>query len=116
MFSNLGKTWGAVLGAIVLAVYAALTDGQISTVEWLLVTQAGVTAVGVYLVPLDRKYRWGKTAVACVMAVSEAAILVIPGGIDGAEWVGLILILGKALGIAGLPARSDNGVSAKESV
>jgi hypothetical protein len=111
MRSRYGKAIAATLGAVAMSIYVALTDNHITTLEWILAGQAWIGALGVYVVPLAPQYRYGKTAVGALFAGSEALVLAVPGGVDGHEWLGILTVIGAAAGIAGLPARSDNGVS-----
>lgn len=106
-----GKAIAATLGAVALSIYAALTDNHISTLEWILSGQAWIGAVGVYLVPLAPEYTWGKTAVGALFAGSEVLVLAVPGGVTSHEWLGILIAVGAAAGIAGLPAVSSNGIS-----
>lgn len=112
MTSRYGKSIAAVLGAVALSIYVALTDDRISTLEWVLAGQAWLGALGVYVVPLAPQYRWGKTAVGALFAGSELLVLVLPGGVNRQEWLGIVIVVASAAGVAGLPAVSDNGVSA----
>lgn len=106
-----GKAIAATLGAVALSIYVALTDNHITPLEWILAGQAWIGSAGVYLVPLAPEYRWGKTAVGALFAGSEALVIAVPGGVDGHEWLGILIVVGAAAGIAGLPARSGNGVA-----
>jgi peptidoglycan/LPS O-acetylase OafA/YrhL len=108
-----GKAIAAVIGAILTAVYAATSgDNRIEPDEWLAVAIAATTAIGVYLIPLDARFRWGKTAVGVLLAVLQAATTLILGGLDSNEWILLVLAGLTALGVIAAPAISDNGVAA----
>ena len=48
-FAEYWKAIVAVIGAVAVAVQAAVTDGTITSAEWLTIAIAAVTAVGVYL-------------------------------------------------------------------
>ena len=48
-FAEYWKAIVAVVGAVAVAVQAAVTDGTITSAEWLTIAIAAVTAVGVYL-------------------------------------------------------------------
>jgi hypothetical protein len=108
-----GKAIAATLGAVAMSLYVALTDNHVTTLEWVLAGQAWIGAAGVYLVPLAPQYRWGKTAVAALFAGSEVLVLAIPGGVTGHEWLGIVIAIGAASGVAGLHSVSANGVSSR---
>ncbi|MFE7868856.1 hypothetical protein ACFUYE_00690 [Micromonospora humida] len=109
-----GKALASLLGAILVALYAALGgDGHIDAEEIVQVGIAAVMAIGVYLVPLAPQYRWGKTAVAVLLAVLQALTTSVLGGLDAGEWIVLVLAGLTAAGVAVAPARSANGVSSK---
>ena len=48
-FAEYWKAIVAVIGAVAVAVQAAVTDGTITSAEWVTIAIAAVTAVGVYL-------------------------------------------------------------------
>lgn len=112
-----GKAFASVVFFVLTAAYTMLSgDQHIDPEEWVAVAIAAASAVGVYLVPLAPQYRWGKTAVAVVLAALQVAATVILGGIDSNEWLLIVLAVGQALGVAAAPAVSDNGVSSKAGV
>lgn len=112
-----GKALAAVAGAVLVALYAALGgDNRIDTEEVVQVGIAAATAAGVYLVPLAPQYRWGKTAVAVLLAVLQALATAVLGGLAPGEWIVLALAGLTAAGVAFAPARSDNGISSKSPV
>jgi hypothetical protein len=95
-----GKAIVAVLVAAVVYAYQALSgDGHISATEWVSVAIAGVTALGVYVVPLAPGAKWAKTAVAVVLAVLQIMTTAILGGLGTDE---LLLMLITAAGAAGI--------------
>jgi hypothetical protein len=109
-----GKAIASAVFFVLTALYAKLSgDGRVDPEEWVAVAIAAASAVGVYLVPLAPQYRWGKTAVAALLAALQVAATVILGGIDTNEWLLIVLAVGQALGVAAAPAVSDNGVSSK---
>lgn len=108
-----GKAIAAVVGAGLTVAYGALNgDQHIDPQEGVQIAIAAATAVGVYLVPLAPQYRWGKTAVAAVLAVLQVLATVILGGLDGSEWIALVLAALTVVGVGVAPAVSDNGVTA----
>lgn len=116
MRQKYGKAAWAVLGAVAMSFYVALTDNHVSTLEWVLAGQAWIGALGVYVVPLAPQYRWGKTAVGALFAGSEALVLALPGGLNSQEWLGIAIVIGSVAGIAGMTSVSGNGVSSKPAV
>jgi hypothetical protein len=54
-FTKYGKTVLAALGALVVGVQAALTDGSISPQEWVEIGLVVLTALGVYAAPAVTK-------------------------------------------------------------
>ncbi|TBL44229.1 hypothetical protein EYA84_01955 [Verrucosispora sp. SN26_14.1] len=112
-----GKALAAVLGAVLVALYAALGgDNHIGSTEIVQVGIAAATAIGVYLVPLAPQYRWGKTAVAVILAVLQALATSVLGGLDAGEWIVLVLAGLTAAGVAVAPAVSDNGIGSRTPV
>ena len=114
MFQRFGKALAAVAGAALTVAYGALSgDQHIDPEEAVQIAIAAATAIGVYLVPLAPQYRWGKTAVAAVLAVLQVLATVILGGLDSNEWIALLLAALTVLGVGAAPAVSDNGVASK---
>lgn len=112
-----GKALAGVAFVVATTIYTMLSgDNRIEPDEWVYICISLATAVGVYVVPLDPQYRWGKTAVAVVLSVLQVLYTVILGGLDSNEWIMLVLAGLTALGVAGTPAVSDNGVSSGNSV
>lgn len=108
-----GKAAAAVVGAALVVAYGALTgDQHIDPEEGVQIAIAGATAVGVYFVPLAPQYKWGKTAVAAVLAVLQVLATVILGGLEPHEWIALVFAALTVLGVGAAPAVSDNGVAA----
>jgi hypothetical protein len=112
-----GKALAAVAAAVLAAAYAAMSgDQRIEPDEWVQVAIAAATAVGVYLVPLAPRYRWGKTAVAAILSVLQVLTTVILGGLEPGEWMMLALAALTVAGVGVAPAVSDNGVSSKPAL
>ncbi|WDZ87175.1 hypothetical protein [Micromonospora cathayae] len=112
-----GKAIAAVVGAILVASYAALGgDNHIDAEETVQIAIAAATAIGVYLVPLAPQYRWAKTAIAVVLAVLQALTTTVLGGLDAGEWIVLVLAALTAAGVTFAPAVSGNGIASKNPV
>lgn len=117
MTSKYGKAITAVIGAALMVAYAALLgDQHIGSEEAVQIAIAAAAAIGVYLVPLAPQYRWGKTAVAVVLGALQVLATSILGGVDGAEWLAIVLAALTAAGVTFAPAVSDNGISSKSPV
>lgn len=109
-----GKAIAAVVGAALMVAYGALSgDQRVEQEEAVQIAIAAATAVGVWLVPLAPQYRWGKTAVAVVLAVLQALTTVILGGLDANEWIALALAGLTVVGVGVTPAVSANGVTSR---
>ncbi|MDG4790361.1 hypothetical protein O7626_31330 [Micromonospora sp. WMMD1102] len=112
MIRKYGKALAAVAGAALVAAYGALNGNQhVDPEEGVQIAIAAATAVGVYLVPLAPQYRWAKTAVAVVLGVLQVLATSILGGLDGQEWIALLLAGLTAAGVGFAPAVSDNGIA-----
>lgn len=105
-----GKAIIAVLVAAVVYAYQALSgDNHISATEWVSVAIAGVTALGVWVVPLAPGAKWAKTGIAVVLAVLQILTTAILGGLGVDE---ILLMLITAAGAAGIwiaPATTQVG-------
>lgn len=95
------KAWGQLAVAILLAVYAALTDGGIDQQEWIVIAGAGVGALGVYIVPnLDEGVgKYAKSFVSFMTAGLPVLYVVIPGGLTQAEVLEVVLAGLAAIGL-----------------
>jgi hypothetical protein len=112
MFAAYGKAIAAVIAAALTAAQLALAgDNHITEVEVVQIAIAAAFAVGVWLIPLAPQYRWTKTALAVILAVLQALVTVVVGGIAVGEWIVLALAAGGVIGVAAAPAESNNGVS-----
>jgi hypothetical protein len=102
MVQKFGKSLIAALTAAVVVAYQALSgDQNIEPAEWVSISIAFVTAVGVYVVPMSPYAKWAKTAVAMVLAVLQIATTAILGGLGADE---LLLMFITAVGAAGIYA------------
>lgn len=109
-----GKAASAVIYLALVAAYAALSgDRHIDPDEGVAIAIAAVNGVGVYLIPLAPRYRWGKTAVNVLLGVLQVLATVILGGVDSSEWILLMLTGAQLIAGTALPATSDNGISSR---
>jgi hypothetical protein len=100
-----GKAVVAVIVAAIVVAYQALSgDNHIDAVEWVSITIAGTTAVGVWLIPLAPNAKWAKTALAAVLAVLQVLTTAILGGVGTDEVLLMVITAAGALGIWVAPA------------
>lgn len=108
MFSKFGKAIAAVVTAAVVVAYQALSgDQHIEPTEWVAITIAGVTALGVYIVPLAPGAKWSKSAIAAVLAILQVLTTAILGGIGADELLLMLITAAGAVGIYVAPAISQ---------
>lgn len=104
-----GKAIVAIVYAVAVAVQVAWGgDAHIEPDEWVQISIALATALGVYLVPITSNYKWVKTAVAVVLAVLQALATVLLDGVEPNDWITLFLAAVGALGVLVAPATSFN--------
>jgi hypothetical protein len=89
------KSIAAILGALGVALFAALADQRVSTAEAFVIAIAGISAVLVYLIPnvpgtAGATLKW---AVSTVLAIVQAIALYRDGGLTPSEIV-LVTIAG----------------------
>lgn len=103
-----GKSLVAVLTAAIVVAYQALSgDQHIEAQEWVSIIIAGVTAVGVYVVPLSPYAKWTKSAVAVVLAVLQVLVTAILGGIGADEILLMLITAAGAIGVYAAPAVTE---------
>jgi len=104
-----GKAWAAIAYALVIALQAALGgDGWVEADEWVQISIAVVTAVGVYMVPITTQYKWVKTAVAVILAILQGLATVLLGGWEPNDWVTLLITALGAGAVLLAPATTVN--------
>lgn len=95
---NTMKTWMQLGAAVVMAIWAALTDAdttdRITNAEWIVVASIAVGAIGVYIVPNMEATagRYAKGVVSFLTAALPALSLSIAGGLTQAEMVEAIVV------------------------
>jgi len=78
--------------AALTALASALTDDVVTGEEWINISIAGATAVGVWLTANLPQLIWAKTATAAVLAGLNVLVSAITNGnISNAEWVNIAL-------------------------
>jgi hypothetical protein len=104
--SRYAKAIVAILAAVVALLVSALTDDVVTLVEVLGIFTAGVTAIGVYLVPNlpSGVGRFAKAAVAVVGTGIQAAIpLATEGAITNSGWLLILLAVLGAVSVGIVP-------------
>jgi hypothetical protein len=109
MWSKYGKLITQLVGALVLAVafvvQEATSDGSvIDASEWVLVAIAAVGAVDVWGTANITGFEKGKTLISALMAALGLLVSLITDGIQGQEWLGLIILFVTTLGVSVSPA------------
>lgn len=100
------KTWLAVVAAVASLLVAFLSDNAISTVEWVMLGTAFITAISMYVVPnlTDGTARYAKGIVTFLLAAFGVLYVVLQGGVTTSEWI-MVGIAGlTAIGVPLLPA------------
>lgn len=103
--SPIAKFLTAILGAALVVLTSALTDGHVSTVEAVQIAVAVTAAGGVWIAANVPGMPAAKTAIAALLAALDlvATYLVNPGGglnsITGSQWANVGLAVLTALGV-----------------
>lgn len=100
------KTWLAVVAAVASLLVAFLSDNTITTVEWVLLGTAFITALNMYVVPnlTDGVAKYAKGIVTFLLAAFGILYTVLAGGVTTAEWIMVALAGLTAIGVPILPA------------
>jgi hypothetical protein len=99
------KAWAQLAVAVVVAVWAALTDSAsgdtITTQEWVVIAGTGIGAFVVWVVPnLDTGIgKYAKTIASFATAGLSALYVVIPGGLTTAEMLEVLVAGASAIGL-----------------
>lgn len=104
--SRYAKAIVAILTAVVALLVSALTDGTVTLTEVLTIFTAGVTAIGVYLVPNlpSGVGQFAKASVAVVGTAIQAAIpLATDGTITNSGWLLILLAVLGAVSVGIVP-------------
>lgn len=103
-----GKSLIAALTAAVVVGYQALSgDQNIEPAEWVSIAIALVSALGVYVVPMSPYAKWGKTAIAVVLAVLQIMTTAILGGLGPDELLLMVIAAAGAAGVYVAPAITE---------
>lgn len=102
-----GKAIAAIATAGVVVAYQALSgDQHIDATEGVGIAIAGVSAVGVYLVPMAPQAKWSKSAVAALLAVLQVLATVILDGVGADDILLMLITAAGAVGVWTAPAVS----------
>jgi peptidoglycan/LPS O-acetylase OafA/YrhL len=114
------KTWAMVAMAVVMAVWAALTDtdtaDRITTQEWIVIAGLAFGAVGTYIVPnmVAGVARYAKGVVSFMTAGLAALYVVVPGGLTTGELLEVLISAAAAIGLV-VGLRNDGYLFKHES-
>jgi hypothetical protein len=116
MWSKYGKLITQLIGALVLAVafvvQEATSDGSvINASEWVLVAIAAVGAVDVWGTANITGFDKAKTLISALMAALGLLVSLITDGIQGQEWLGLIILFVTTLGVSVSPAEKHRVIN-----
>lgn len=100
----------AVIATAISAIVAAMTDNDISSVEWVNVGIAAVTAAAVFAAPNVPGAKTTKAILAVLMAVLSFFVTAISDGVTMSEWLQVIVIASGALGVYAVPNRGPVAV------
>lgn len=96
------KAIAAVVGAVLSAIIASLTDNRIGADEWINVAIAGVTAATVFTAPNVPGSRYTKGILAVLMAILTGLVSSISDGWSTAELLQIAIAVLTALGVYGV--------------
>jgi hypothetical protein len=92
--SNYRKLLLAIVGAVVLALQAAFTDGSMSTAEWVTVVAAALAAFGTWLMPNTDLLATAKTWVNALVLGAGVIVPLLADGLTQQEiWTAVIAVL-----------------------
>lgn len=102
---SIAKLVAALVGGVVMTVAAVVSDGHVTSVEWVQLAIAATTAAGVWLAGhTPAGLVWPKTAVAVVLAVLNGLVTALAAGpVTPAEWVNLLVAALTVAGVAVAP-------------
>jgi uncharacterized membrane protein YqaE (UPF0057 family) len=103
---NYSKALSQVLATVLATVLAATVGGGLDTTGWINVVLAGIGAVSVALVPNLNVgvAKYSKSLITVLTVVLPILAVSLPGGLDSAEVIQLVLAGLGALGVYALPA------------
>jgi len=105
-YSTYGKSLWAAAAMVVTVVHTSLSDGHVSTVEWLQIIISVFTAALVYLLPEHPQWTGVKTVVGVALAGLNAVVTLVVSGNWSGRWTELALAALTALLVGAAPAQS----------
>lgn len=93
----------AVLVTAISATVAALTDGTVSTVEWINVGIATAGAAAVFTAPNVPGSKYTKAVLAVITAILTFFVTAVTDGVSTAEWLQVLVIAAGAVGVYAVP-------------
>lgn len=105
----IGKALMQVVGAVLYAILAATVldspGGDAVTLdEWFVILGLGLTAVPVYLIPNTTLQAWAKGIISGFLALVVVLPALLVNGLDGYDWVTVLVAFGTAAGVLAAPA------------
>jgi hypothetical protein len=98
------KALVALIGAALVTLVSALSDGHVNAVETVQIAISVTMAAGVWLAGNHPELVWPKTAIASVLAVLNLFVTYVAAGpITASEWANLALAFLTAIGVAVAP-------------
>ena len=105
------KALAAALATVISGVVGYLTDGQVTTVEWINVALLGAGSLAVFTAPNVPGAVYTKSILAVITAVLTLLVSLITDGITVAEWLQLAVAALGALGVYAVPNRGGATVA-----
>lgn len=105
-FKVYGKFIAALLAAFAVGIQSALSDGAVSTDEWIQLAIQITTAAGVWLTANLPGYTWAKTATAAILAGLNATVAALSDGISMSEWVNIGIAIAGVILVQFTPSRT----------
>ena len=105
----MNKYWkliAQVLVTVLLALYAAMTDG-VTTVEALTIAVALVQSVIVYVVPNVPQFPRAKEIANAILAALQFLVVAVADGLSGQDLVYMLIVAAGAVGVFGLKNSGD---------
>lgn len=112
MLSSYAKFAVYTFFAALLALYDALSDGSVTSVEWVGLVVAGATAAGVWLRQNASANLAAKAVVAVVGTTAAFALTTIADGLSAQDWTQLLILAIGSVGVYAVPNRGANVVAA----
>jgi hypothetical protein len=100
----MSKLIAALVGAALVVLTSALSDGHMTVVEDVQVAISVATACGVWITANVPAMTWAKTAIAALLAALNLVVTYLAAGpITGSEWANIGIAVLTALGVYAIP-------------